>query len=112
MLYESKVSLPLIKYHHRRCSRNSAAHWALGGHCHLCLSFPNHVVIRCSVAQLCLFATPWTAARQASLSFTLSPSLLKFTFIESVMPSSEMGIIMGRCCVRICGVVYGAQPVT
>ena len=32
-----------------------------------------------------LFATPWTAARQASLSFTISQSLLEFMSIESVM---------------------------
>ena len=35
-----------------------------------------------------LFATPWTAACQASLSFTISQSLLKLRFIESVMPSN------------------------
>ena len=35
-----------------------------------------------------LFATPWTAARQASLSFTISQSLLKLMTIESVMPSN------------------------
>ena len=29
--------------------------------------------------------TPWTAARQASLSFTVSQSLLRLTSIESVM---------------------------
>ena len=34
--------------------------------------------------------TPRTAASQASLSFTLSPSLLKFTSIESVVPSSHL----------------------
>ena len=33
-----------------------------------------------------LFAIPWTAACQASLSFTVSQSLLKLRFIESVMP--------------------------
>ena len=33
-----------------------------------------------------LFATPWTAARQASLSITNSWSLLKLMSIESVMP--------------------------
>ena len=33
--------------------------------------------------------TPWTAACQASLSFTISWSLLKFTSIESVMPSNH-----------------------
>ena len=32
-----------------------------------------------------LFATPWTAARQASLSFTISQSLLELMSIESVM---------------------------
>ena len=35
-----------------------------------------------------LFAAPWTAAYQASLSFTNSWSLLKLMFIESVMPSN------------------------
>ena len=37
-----------------------------------------------------LFATPWTAARQASLSFTNSWSLRKLMSIESVMPSSHL----------------------
>ena len=36
-----------------------------------------------------LFATPWTAARQASLSFTNSQSLLKLMSIESVMPCNH-----------------------
>ena len=36
-----------------------------------------------------LFATQWTAARQASLSITNSQSLLKLTSIESVMPSNH-----------------------
>ena len=34
--------------------------------------------------------TPWTAARQASLSFTISQSLLKFMSIESVMPCNHL----------------------
>ena len=37
-----------------------------------------------------LFATPWTAARQASLSITNSWSLLRPMSIESVMPSSHL----------------------
>ena len=37
-----------------------------------------------------LFATPWTAAHQASLSLTLSRSLPKFTFIALVMTSSHL----------------------
>ena len=37
-----------------------------------------------------LFATPWTAARQASLSITNSQSLLRLMPIESMMPSSHL----------------------
>ena len=37
-----------------------------------------------------LFATPWTAAWQASLSFTISLSLLRFMPIESVMLSNHL----------------------
>ena len=37
-----------------------------------------------------LFATPWTAAHQASLSITNSQSSLKLMSIESVMPSSHL----------------------
>ena len=37
-----------------------------------------------------LFATPWTAAHQASLSFTSSQSLLKLMSIESVMLSNHL----------------------
>ena len=37
-----------------------------------------------------LFATPWTVACQATLSFTISCSLLKLMSIESVMPSNYL----------------------
>ena len=37
-----------------------------------------------------LFVTPWIAARQASLSITISRSSLRLTSIESVMPSSHL----------------------
>ena len=46
-----------------------------------------------SVQSLCpvrLFATPWTVARQASMSITNSWSLLKLMSIESVMPSKHL----------------------
>ena len=36
------------------------------------------------------FVTPWTVALQASLSFTISQSLLKFKSIELVMPSNHL----------------------
>ena len=43
-----------------------------------------------SVAHSCLFATPWTAACQASLSITSSQSLLEPMSIESVMPHNRL----------------------
>ena len=48
------------------------------------------VVIVQLLSHVRLFATPWTAARQAPLSFTISLSLLKLMSIESVMPSSHL----------------------
>ena len=42
-----------------------------------------------SLSRVWLFATPWIAARQASLSITNSQSLLKLMSIELVMPSSH-----------------------
>ena len=49
--------------------------------CHVFIQLLSHVR---------LFATPWTAVHQASLSFTTSQSLLKLISIESVMPSSHL----------------------
>ena len=43
-----------------------------------------------SLSRVRLSATPWTAARQASLSFTISRSCLKLMSIEAVMPSSHL----------------------
>ena len=43
-----------------------------------------------SLSHVQFFATPWTAAHQASLSITNSRSLLKLLSIESVMPSSHL----------------------
>ena len=42
------------------------------------------------LSRLGLFATPWIAAHQASLSITNSRSSLRVTSIESVMPSSHL----------------------
>ena len=41
------------------------------------------------LSHVCLFATSWTAARQVSLSFTISWSFLKLMSIELVMPSNH-----------------------
>ena len=55
---------------------------------------PNENILSVSSVQslscIWLFVTPWTAARQASLSFTISWSLLKLMSIESVMPSKYL----------------------
>ena len=48
------------------------------------------VVVVLSLSCIQLFVTLWTAARQASLSFTISQSLLKLTSIELVMPSNHL----------------------
>ena len=53
--------------------------WSQSGSC-CCFQSPSCVL---------LFATPWTAAGQASLSLTISWSLPKFMFIALVMPSSQ-----------------------
>ena len=43
-----------------------------------------------SLSRVWFFVTPWTAARQSSLSITNSWSLLNFTSMESVMPSNHL----------------------
>ena len=48
------------------------------------------VVVVQSLSCVWLFVTSWTAARQASLFFTISQSLLKFISIELVMPSNHL----------------------
>ena len=51
-----------------------------------CFIFWNGVVVQ-SFSRGWFFETAWTAAHQASLSFTISQSLLKLMSIKSVMPS-------------------------
>ena len=53
-------------------------------------SVPGTVVVVQLLSCVRSFATPWTAAHQASLSFSLSRSLLKIMSIESVMPSNHL----------------------
>ena len=50
----------------------------------------NTVVVVQSLSHVWLFATPWTAAQQASWSITISLSFLKLTSTESVMPSNHL----------------------
>ena len=63
--------------------------------CHLSLyGFLFLVAVVQSLSHVQLFATAWTAARQTSLSFTISQSLLKLMSTESVMPSNHLVL----CC--------------
>ena len=48
------------------------------------------VVVVYSLSHVQLFVTPWTTAHQASLSFTISQSSIKFMSLESVMPSKHL----------------------
>ena len=50
----------------------------------------SRVAVVQSLSCVQLFATPWTAAYQASLSFTISQSSLKLMPIESMMPSNHL----------------------
>ena len=74
----STVYAPVIKINqvssfHQHCSNESAAFV---------------VIVLQSLSRIWLFPMPWTAEHQASLSFTISQSLLKFMSIESMMPSA------------------------
>ena len=48
------------------------------------------VIVVQSLSHVQLFTTPWTAAHQASLSFTITQSLFRFMSIASVMQSNRL----------------------
>ena len=55
-------------------------------------------IVAQSISRVQLFATPWTAARQAPLSFTASRSFLKLMFIELVMASNHLSSVAPFSC--------------
>ena len=61
-----------------------------------------YIVVGQSLSYVWSFATPWTAAHQASLSFSIFWSFLKFMSIESVMPSNHL--------ILCCGVPFSSRP--
>ena len=70
------------------------AHWLAKDGCQLTCKLERFdgvavVVIVQLLGRIWLFATPWSAARQASLSLSISWNLLKFKSIELVMPYPE-----------------------
>ena len=66
--------------------------------------FINPSVVQ-SLSRVRLFATPWTASCQASLSITIFQSLLKLMSIESVMPSNHLVL----CCPLLLPSVFPAS---
>ena len=69
------------------CRQHSLALHHLGSRCSQC-----EPIQFSSLSHVRLFATPWTAARQASLSIINSRGLLKLISIESVMPSNHFSL--------------------
>ena len=55
-----------------------------------CKRFVFFLIVVQSLSHVQFFATSWTAARQAPLSFTISCSLLRLMSIELVMPSNHL----------------------
>ena len=69
-----------ILYQWTKCIDNTKDFFSIWPNC----------VVAWSLSHVQLFVTPWTAAHQASLSFTISQSLLKFKSIELVMLSNHL----------------------
>ena len=68
-------------------------------HLSICVSSPQFSSVQ-SLSCVQLFATPWTAAHQASLTTTNSRSLLKLMSIESVIPSNHLIPCRTRPCLQ------------
>ena len=84
--------------HFHCCSQKAKHSWTKSGHfltqiTNLC-GYPRTLSVQFSsvhsLSRVRLCATPWTTARQASLSINNSQSLLKLMSIESVMPSNHL----------------------
>ena len=72
-------------------------------HNHSAIIIAKELTLYCvpqSLSCVQLFVTLWTAACQASLSLTISQSLLKFMSIESVMPSNHLILVPFSSCLQ------------
>ena len=78
------VSSPLSDLQWHLCEAQQGFTWDTENYGTIC-----HIVVQ-SLSRVWLLATPWTAAHQVPLSFTVSQSLLKFMSIQSVMPSNHL----------------------
>jgi len=90
-----RVSIHLEEIHRSRCVSVSQL-YTIEACSDISLHSPENVpwsppiVVVQSLSHVHLFVTPRTAACQASLSFTISQSLLKLMSIEAVMPSNHL----------------------
>ena len=72
-----------------------------------------HFFIVQSLSHVRLFATPWTTARQASLPFTVSQSLLKLMIIKSMMPSISSHLSsLSPLALNLCQPAPGSFPMS
>ena len=84
--YFQRVAIGTIK---RKNERVTNEFW-IASHCHLGSPYITYIVAQL-LSWIWPFVTPWTAARQSSLSFTtISCSFLKLMSTESVMPSNRL----------------------
>ena len=91
------ILLPPLSYIQQCCSEHGCANISSRSHFQYFWMYANNwdswitwfVVVQ-SHSLVWLFVTPWTAVCLESLSFTISGSLLKFIFIESVMLSNYL----------------------
>ena len=82
-------SLVASRTHLHRTEINSELWFRLS----LVITYSFAIVVH-SLSHVWLFETPWTAAHQVSLSFTLSWSLLRLMSIESVMASNHLNLCL------------------
>ena len=79
-----------------------------------CFAFIEVLFVVQLLSRVQLFVTPWTAAHQASLSFTISWSLLKFTSIESmpsIFPRIRSFSIVAKSCPTLSDPINCSSPV-
>ena len=86
---------PRVLFHNRRCplllvTADGHSHGSFQWYLESQRELGSHEGVFQLLSRVRLFVTPWTAARQASLSFTMFRSLLKFTSTESVMLSNHL----------------------
>ena len=77
----------IVNRNHSQWSRGSVFSLTRSGYC--TPSLMSNILLLFLLFRVQLFVTPWTAARQVPLSFTMSLSLLIFMSTELVMPSNH-----------------------